>query len=218
MDFILFGMQGAGKGTVGKTIAEKYGMKIFEMGGELRKLSQEDSELGLKVKSIIEAGKLVSDEIIMEIVENFMDKLPKNASVVFDGIPRKIQQAKLLNAVLDKHNREYKAVLIDISEKTALKRLTTRRICKKCKAVYPVFYEKNHCETILPTGGTCNGELITRSDDNPQAIKTRLEAFAVETIPAIELYKDKLVKIDGEPQIEEVAKTTIETLDGIIEK
>ena len=208
MDFIFFGMQGAGKGTLGKQVAAKYGMKIFETGGELRRLAQEDSELGRKVKSIIEAGHLVPNEGVMEIVENFMNNLPEGTDVVFDGIPRKVEQAESLNTLLDKHNRTYKAVLIDINKDTALKRLTTRRICKVCKAVYPASYEKNACE--------CGGEFITRADDNAAAIETRIDAYMEETVPAIEMYNDKLIKIDGEPTIEEVEKLAYETLDPII--
>jgi adenylate kinase len=208
MDFIFFGMQGAGKGTLGKQVAAKYGMKVFETGGELRRLAQEDSKLGRKVKSIIEAGHLVPNEVVMEIVENFMNNLPEGTDVVFDGIPRKVEQAESLNALLDKHNRTYKAVLIEIQKDTALKRLTTRRICKTCKAVYPATYEGEKCE--------CGGELITRADDNAQAIETRIDAYIKETVPAIEMYSDKMIKIDGEPTIEEVEKLAYKALDPIM--
>ncbi|MBI4975313.1 nucleoside monophosphate kinase [Candidatus Peregrinibacteria bacterium] len=216
MDLIFFGMQGAGKGTLGKSIAERYGMKIFETGGELRKLAQEESELGKKIKSIIEAGHLVSDEVVMEIVENFLSHLDKNSSVLFDGIPRKVEQAKLLNDLLLKHNREYKGLLIDIKKETALRRLTTRRICKTCKAVYSADYNKTNCEAKTANGEQCDGELITRSDDNPSAIETRLNAFENETVPAIKIYEDRLIKIDGEPRIEEVEKLAISALDTIM--
>ena len=130
-------------------------------------------------------------------------------SVVFDGIPRKIEQAESLNTLLEKHNRTYKAVLLEIAEETALKRLTTRRLCQTCKAVYTASYDKENCE--------CGGELITRTDDTPDAIKTRIEAFKNETIPAMELYKDKLITIDGEPTIEEVQKLAQEALDPVID-
>ena len=209
MDLIFFGMQGSGKGTLGKSVAAKYGMKVFETGGELRKLAQEESELGKKIKSIIEAGQLVSNEVVMEIVENFMNNLEQGDCVIFDGIPRKVEQAQTLNTLLEKHGRTYKAVLLEIAENTALKRLTTRRICKTCKAIYPVSYDKNACE--------CGGELITRADDNADAIKTRLETFAKETVPAIELYSDKFIRIDGEPSIEEVNKLAFEALDPIMQ-
>ncbi len=201
-------MQGSGKGTLGKSLAERYNLQIFETGGELRKLSQLDSDLAKKVKSIIEAGHLVPNDVVMEIVENFLKSLPQNANILFDGIPRKIEQANSLNALLDKNGRTYKAVLLDIKEETAMKRLTTRRICKICKAVYPATYTADKCN--------CGEELITRSDDNPEAIVTRLKAFREETIPAINLYKDKLIKINGEPDIKEVQKLAFQTLDPIM--
>lgn len=208
MDLILFGMQGAGKGTIGKSLAERYNLKIFETGGALRALSQEDSELARKVKSIIEAGHLVPNEVVMEIVEDFISKLPPNTNVLFDGIPRKVEQAESLNALLKKNGRTYKAVILDIKEETALKRLTTRRICKVCKAVYPITYTADKC--------TCGGELVTRSDDNADAIQTRLKAYRDETIPAIALYQEGMIKIDGEPSIDEVQKLAFEALDKVL--
>lgn len=209
MDLIFFGMQGSGKGTLGKSVAERYGMQIFETGSELRKLSQEDSELGKKVKSIIEAGHLVSNEVVMEIVENFMQTTNPDSPILFDGIPRKIEQAKSLNALLEKYHRNYRGLLLGINEETALKRLTTRRICKVCKTVYSADFTEQNCRN-------CGGKLITRADDNPEAIKTRLQAFNSETIPAIELYREKLIIIDGEPHIEEVKKLAFEVLDKIM--
>lgn len=208
-------MQGAGKGTIGKAIAEKYNLQIFETGGALRALSQEDSELARKVKSIIEVGHLVPNDVVMEIVENFLSKLPQGTNILFDGIPRKVEQAESLNALLKKNGRAYRAVLLDISEETALKRLTTRRICKVCKTIYPADFTGEKC-TALINGATCNGELITRSDDNPEAILTRLKAFRDETLPAMELYKDGMIKINGEANIEEVEKLAFEELDKIL--
>ncbi len=201
-------MQGSGKGTLGKTIAEKYNLEIFETGGELRKLSSQDSDLAKKVKSIIEAGKLVSNDVVMEIVENFLKTLPEKTSIVFDGIPRKVEQAQSLNALLNQNGRTYMGVLLEISEETALKRLSTRRICEVCKTVYPADYQKDTCE--------CGRKLVTRTDDNPEAIKTRLQAFREETIPAMKLYEDKLMKINGELSIEEVEKLAFATLDPIM--
>ena len=201
-------MQGAGKGTLGKTVAERYNLELFETGGALRKLAQEDTPLSRKVKTIIEAGRLVPNDVVMEIVENFMNNLPFEKNILFDGIPRKIDQAESLNKLLEKHGRTYKAVLIDIKKETALTRLTTRRICKICKTVYPADYREPKCK--------CGGELVTRSDDNPEAIKTRLEAFEKETVPAIKLYEKDLIKINGESSIEEVEKLAFAILDPIL--
>ncbi|MDA1060880.1 MAG: nucleoside monophosphate kinase [bacterium] len=207
MDLIFFGMQGAGKGTIGKLVAHKYGLEVFETGGELRKLSAEDSELGKKVKAIIEAGNLVSNEVVMEIVENFMKNLGEGKSVLFDGIPRKVVQAETLNALLEKYKREYKGVLLEISMDTALARLTTRRICDTCKTVFPADYKGEKCE--------CGGTLTVRKDDNASAIHNRLDAFQNETMPAIQMYADKLIKINGEGSIEEVEKLAYEILDPL---
>ncbi len=209
MDFIFFGMQGSGKGTLGKALAKRYNLEIFETGAELRKLSQEDSELSRKVKSIIEAGHLVPNEVVMEIVENFMNNLKPDTQIIFDGIPRKVEQAESLNALLEKHNRNYKALLLDIKKETALSRLSTRRLCSQCKTIFPADYSAESCNQ-------CGGELITRSDDNPEAIKIRLEAFENETVPTIKTYSDKLIVINGEPAIEEVEKIAFEKLDPIL--
>lgn len=208
MDIILFGMQGAGKGTLGKSLASRYNLQIFETGGELRKLSQQDSTLAKKVKSIIEAGHLVPNEVVMEIVENFMENIPTNAQILFDGIPRQTGQAKTLNDLLKRRNRNYIALLIEISRETALKRLTTRRICKICKTVYSSDYKETACK--------CGGELVTRSDDNPEAIKTRLQAFETETLPAIKMYEENLLTINGEGHIQEVEELASAELDRIL--
>ncbi|MBI4231810.1 hypothetical protein HY605_01145, partial [Candidatus Peregrinibacteria bacterium] len=108
-----------------------------------------------------------------------------------------------------KHNRKYTAVLIDLSEESALKRLTTRRICQNDKTVYPASYTKDSCEK-------CGGALVTRADDNLEAIQTRLKAFSKETLPAIELYGANLIKVDGEPPIEEVSLELYDALDQVM--
>ncbi|EKD48092.1 MAG: Adenylate kinase [uncultured bacterium] len=201
MDLVLFGMQGSGKGTQGNLIAKRHNLKTFETGAELRKLAQEDSPLGKKIKSIIEAGRLVDNEVVMEIIENFMKSIGKNDIVLFDGLPRKMEQAETFDTLMKKFGREFMGILIEISEKVAMKRLTTRRICKKCKEVYPATYKENTC-------AKCNSELITRNDDNVEAIIIRLQAYRNETLPVIQKYEreGKMIKINGEQAIENVDK------------
>lgn len=210
MDLVLFGIQGSGKGTQGKFIAEKFGFETFETGAELRKLAKEESELGKKVKGIIEAGHLVPNEVVMEIIENFMNRLPSGKKVLFDGIPRKMAQKKSFDALMTKLGREFAGILIQISKEEALRRLTTRRLCEKCKSVYPASYESSVCE--------CGGKLTTRADDNPESIKIRLNAYENETTPVIEVYKKegRMIEINGEQKIGEVTKETFEKLAGKI--
>lgn len=205
MDYILFGIQGSGKGTQGKILAEKLGAAYFETGGELRRLSKEDSPLGHKVKEIIEAGHLVPTEVVMEIVEIFLMQSKTAASAaVFDGIPRNDEQNRLFTALLQKHGRAYQGIYFELSRKEAENRLLKRRICSQCKAVYPAFYQN-------PTCGKCGGPLHTRADDNAESIRTRIEIFYKETVPVIEEWKSagKIMKIDAAPPIEEITTTLL---------
>lgn len=207
MDLVLFGIQGSGKGTIGRAVSQKFGFHYFETGAQLRKLAQEDSDLARKVKTIIEAGQLVPNEVVMEIIEEFMKTVQDGKPVIFDGIPRKPVQSKTFDELMKKLGREYMGLLVDVPEEMALKRLTTRRICSKCKAVYPADYNKEACEK-------CEGELMTRSDDNPESIRTRFQSYFDETMPVIEDYRadGKLITIDGRPPIPEVGDAVFQIL------
>jgi len=211
MNIVLFGIQGSGKGTLARAICNKYNLHYFETGAQLRKLSSEETPLGQKVKEVISSGHLVSNEIVMEIIEDFIKTIPTNEGVVFDGIPRKEEQARTFDALMKKIKRTYLGILIDVPKEKALKRLTTRRICSKCKTIYPATYNKDKCEK-------CGGELITRNDDNPESIKTRFETYFKETMPVIESLKkeEKLIIIDGSPSIPEVEKKIFEVIENIL--
>ncbi|MBI5754705.1 nucleoside monophosphate kinase [Candidatus Peregrinibacteria bacterium] len=213
MDFILFGMQGSGKGTQGKILAEVYDMTIFETGAALRNLAKQSSDLGKRVKNIIESGHLVPNEVVMEIVEDCIKSIPQEKNILFDGIPRKKEQSDSLNALLSRLGRTSLGILIEISEKEGRRRLSSRRICEQCKAVYPIFYEKDTCEK-------CGGKLVTRSDDTPSGIQTRIEAYNNETVPVIEAYRaaGKLLVINGEQSIKNVTEELLLSLRGRLKR
>lgn len=202
MDYILFGIQGSGKGTQGKILAAKISAAYFETGGELRRLARENSPLSQKVKTIIEAGRLVPNEVVMEIVENFVKtSASNNTPIIFDGIPRNKQQNDSLEALLKKLGRQYKGIYFELSREEAENRLLKRRICQKCKEVYPAFYKNEKCEK-------CGGDLVSRADDNTESIRTRLDIFYKETLPVIEDWKKrgKMLQINAAPPIEEITK------------
>jgi len=206
MDIILFGMQGSGKGTQGKILAERYGLKVFEMGGAIRAIIASNSELGNSIKSTVEAGNLVSDDIIMQVVENFLNGEGVGENILFDGIPRTLNQSDKLLSLLSAHGRKAFALDIRISEKEAIDRLTKRRICKACKEVYPAFFKGVSCSE-------CGGELVSRSDDtNLDSIKTRLKNFQNETLPVIRNFygRDRLIEVDGEQAIPDVTEEMID--------
>ena len=210
MDIVLFGIQGSGKGTQGKEIAKKYGMKTFETGAELRKLSREKSPLGMKIKAIINAGYLVPTEVVMEIIENFLEDIKNNDLVLFDGIPRSKEQMESFNTLMAKKGRGFKGVLINIPKEMAMDRLLSRKICNECKAVFPASFTEGKCSK-------CEGELIKREDDNEASIRTRLSAFQNETLPIIEQYKKnaQMINIDGTGNIKEVTELVFKELDKI---
>lgn len=207
MDLVLFGMQGSGKGTQSKAIAHAFNLEIFETGAELRRLASEESDLGKKVKSIMEAGNLVPTEVVMEIIADFLHKLPTGKAALFDGIPRSDDQQKLFDELLGKERRDFICLLIELSEEEAVKRLTTRRMCPSCKSIYPATYSSESCEK---DGST----LITRQDDTPEAIRVRLDTFLSKTVPVIEAYKsqNKVLSVNGKQSIEGVTKDIMEIL------
>lgn len=207
MDLVLFGMQGSGKGTQSKVIAEHCGLVIFETGAELRRLGSEDSDLARKVKAIIESGNLVPTEVVMEIIADFLNRLPEGKSALFDGIPRSDDQKEQFDALMTQKGRAFKGLLIELTEEEAVKRLTTRRMCPTCKTIYPASYTAETCEH---DGST----LITRQDDTPDAIRVRLDTFLQKTVPVIEAYKaeGKMLIVKGEQAIEQVSKDVQEVL------
>ena len=210
-DLILFGRQGSGKGTQGKFLAERYGLIPFVTGDELRKLSQNPSPLGMKVKSIVDTGHLVPNEVVMEIIEHFMKQLPVGKRILFDGIPRKMDQAETFDALMGKMGRDFKGLVFEIPEEEAIRRLTSRRICETCKTIYSPDFKGGQCSE-------CGGKLVSRSDDtNMESIRNRLSAYTDETLPVIEQYEKegKVSRINGLRSIEQVNEETYAMLDPI---
>jgi adenylate kinase len=208
MDLVLFGIQGSGKGTLGKAVAEKYDFTIFETGSELRKLGTKDSPLAKKVRGIVEAGLLVPNEVVMDIIENFMKNLGEGKKVLFDGIPRKLEQSETFDALMKKLGRDFMGILVDVPEEVAIKRLSSRRLCEKCKTVYPAVYTKDTCEKD-------GAKLITRADDVPASIRTRIMAYFTETMPVIKRYRKegKMINMNGDLGIEDAKVEIMHVID-----
>lgn len=183
-DLILVGIQGSGKGTQAKLLAQKFNYEIFETGGALRAIAKEDSELGRKVKEITERGDLVPNEIVMEIVEHFLEGVNDDTPVIFDGIPRSDAQRESLEKLIQAHGREFVALEIKLSDEEAMKRMMHR----------------------AQTEG--------RADDTPEVMKKRIENFYAYTAPLLEVWrgKGKLISIDGEQEIEEVTRDILDNL------
>uniref|UniRef100_A0A7V3ZVU0 Adenylate kinase n=1 Tax=candidate division WOR-3 bacterium TaxID=2052148 RepID=A0A7V3ZVU0_UNCW3 len=196
MKIILFGPPGSGKGTQAELLKEKEGFYHFSTGDLFRYEISKESELGNKVKKYLENGLLVPDEIVITVVENFLkDNYEKK--IVFDGYPRTIPQARALDEFLFQRNQKVDfCFLIELSEEEIIKRLTARRVCQNCGAIYNLNFKMPKVENICDL---CGSNLIQRNDDKEEVIRERIITYYKETLPLIEYYekKNNLYRIDG---------------------
>jgi adenylate kinase len=212
---IVLGRPGSGKGTQAKLLVKKFGLEYFGSGDALRNRRKVKDFTGGKLFQVMEKGELAPSFIISKIWIDELEKLKNKAKlngIVFDGTPRQMIEAKLFEEALNWYGwrRKMRVILIDISRRESLKRLTKRRICKNCKRLIPwigEFKKLKRCDK-------CGGTLITRTDDKPTAIKKRLEEFKKEVMPVLNYYKkqDRLKKVNGEQRIENVFKDILKTV------
>lgn len=204
-DLILFGVQGCGKGTQAR-ILEGKGYRVFETGKELRAMAGGFTELGKKVKSIIEAGNLVPDEVVIEIVENFLKNTPADQAVIFDGLPRRLSQKDLFEKTVEAFGRSPVAVLIAIPDELALRRLSNRWMSKTTGKIFP--------SKDAALKECAEDDLYQRADDKPDAIKTRLATYHRETHSVIDWYREqgRMIEVNGEQDAEQVTAEIVKKL------
>jgi adenylate kinase len=199
-DIILFGIQGSGKGTQARILAEQHGYSVFETGKELRRLAVEDSDLGRQVKETIEGGNLVPDELVIEIVKDFLGNVSEEDHVIFDGLPRKIGQMNMLEEILVEMGRSPLGVMIQIDDELAVSRLSSRWMSKSTGRIY-----SSREDAVADVG---EEDAYQRADDTPDAIRTRLAAYHAETQPVIDWYREqgRLVEVAGDGEVENVTR------------
>ena len=199
--YVLLGPPGSGKGTQAKLLAPKLGLAHISLGDLLREAVRNGTEIGKLAKSYLDAGKLVPDEVALKVAEEAMEG---KEGFVVDGFPRTVEQAKLFDELLKSIDVELVKVLyIDLPLNEILKRLTGRRSCKKCGAVYHVVFNPPKIEGACDL---CGGELYQRKDDTEDVIKVRFDVYKKETFPLIDYYSKtgKLVKINGSREVKKV--------------
>ena len=202
MNLVLLGPPGSGKGTQAERIAEEFNLKVFSTGNILRQLAKEETPLGRKIKEILRRGELVPEEIMAEILADFLAK-EKREGILFDGYPRNLEQAKILTSCLEKLGGVSLAIYLKVRSGVVVQRLGSRRICPNCGAVYNLETKPPKRENVCDS---CGSRLVQREDEKPAAIRKRLAVFERETLPVLEFFKKEgnLVTIDGEGSIEEV--------------
>jgi adenylate kinase len=196
MNIILLGAPGAGKGTQAVQVAAHYGIPHISTGDIFRKNLKEGTPVGLKAKAYMDAGKLVPDEIVIELVEGRLAEPDCKNGYLLDGFPRTIAQAE----ALDKITKIEYVVNLDVDLSKLLARIVGRRTCAKCGAGFnTASYSGTVCDQ-------CGGELVQRADDTEETVRVRLDAYKNQTAPLIDYYAKKgvLKTVDGMKTIPEV--------------
>ncbi len=202
----MLGAPGAGKGTYASRLQAKLHVEVIATGDIFRELSKEKSDLAKKVKSYMEKGLLVPDEVVLEVLKQRLSKIPKGKGFILDGYPRTLAQAKALDSI----TKIDVILLLDVPDWIIIERLSTRRICRNCGTVYNILYLKPKVESVCDK---CGGPLYQRSDDNPEVIKNRLKVYQEQTKPLLEHFKEKKI-----PIITSITTTLNQPPEPIVEK
>ena len=213
MKIITLGAPGAGKGTHAKKITEKFGIPAISTGDIFRENIKNGTELGKKAKEYMDAGNLVPDELVCDLVVDRLKQDDCKNGYILDGFPRTIPQAEALTAALAKDDDAIDYALeIFIEDQAIIDRMSGRRVCKSCGATYHVVNIPPKTEGVCDE---CDGELIVRDDDAPETVKKRLDVYHEQTAPLIDYYKKQgiLKVIDGSKGLD----TCFEEICGILE-
>jgi adenylate kinase len=211
LNLVVLGKQGAGKGTQSQSLCERYGLAHISTGDILRAAVAAGTPLGLEVKSILDAGQLVSDDLVNKLVEDRLKEPDAERGAVLDGFPRNIGQAQALERLLGPGGIKL-CIYVDVANELVVQRLSSRRICQECGTIY----KDADPAAISGTCEVCGGDVIQRSDDKPEVIAERLATFERDTFPLLSFYESRelLVKVDGDQAVDKVAADIDDLLRG----
>ncbi len=214
MYITMLGAPGAGKGTQADILSQKMSLSHIASGDLFRKALEEKTEIGLLAKSYMDKGELVPDEITIRMILERINQPDCASGCLLDGFPRTLDQAEVLDKALKEQGKSIdKAIYIEVPNEELVKRLSGRWLCRNCQTPY-------HTISSPPrTPGKCDkcgGELYQRSDDKEETVKERLSVFLAQTVPILEYYKkqNKLIKVNGDLGIQEVAREIISVLEA----
>jgi len=207
---VVLGKQGAGKGTQCKRLAQFLAIPHVSTGDILRTAVRERTTIGLEVASILEAGQLVSDDLVNRLVKERFEEADAQRGALLDGFPRTDGQARALDAILGDDGVKI-CINLDVANELVTARLSSRRVCQECGAIY----RDTDIEAISGTCTNCGGDVIQRADDLPEAIMTRLEVYERDTAPLLAFYEQRglLVRVDGDQDPQDVTADILEVLN-----
>ncbi len=215
MNVILMGPPGAGKGTQAKRIARKLNIPHISTGDMLREAVAAGTDLGLKVKEIMDKGFLVPDDLMIDLVRERLAREDTKNGFILDGFPRTVEQAIALDKMLDELKKEiHVALLVDADEEEIVKRISSRRVCPECGKVYNLLTLRPEVEGYCDNDGS---KLIQRDDDRPETVRARYRVYSDKTAPVIRYYsgeKGNLVKVDGSGEIDTVTAEIVNHMEN----
>ena len=216
MRIVLLGAPGSGKGTQAKLLVEKYNIPQISTGDLLRAAVAAGTDLGKKAKAAMDAGQLVTDDIVLGMIQERLSQADAKAGFILDGFPRNIPQAQSLDAMLARTGQPIQlALLVDVEQDVLMKRITGRRSCGSCGAIYNIYFsptsEPGKCDK-------CGGVLQHRSDDNEDTVRNRLEVYEQQTAPLVSYYKaqGKLRTVKGVGGINDIFTKAVEVIEAQI--
>ncbi|MDD3925328.1 MAG: adenylate kinase [bacterium] len=216
MRVVLLGAPGSGKGTVAKVLVERTGTPHISTGDMLRAALAAGTPLGVKAREYMESGRLVPDDVVIGLTRNRLGQSDcLSRGYILDGFPRTVPQAEALSVVLSDLGSDIQAVFnLQVSRPALVERLSGRRVCKSCGAIYHVVNMPSKVEGVCDV---CGGELYQRADDQPATVENRLDVYEVQTKPLIEYYRNVglLYPIEGDKGVQAVFESIIHTLDAI---
>jgi len=189
MRIILLGSPGAGKGTLAAEIDKKYPVAHISTGDIFRENVKNNTPLGKKARTYMESGKLVPDGIVIEMMANRLREPDCEKGFVLDGFPRTVPQAEALGMILEEMGLALdRVVFLDVDEETVVRRLSGRRVCRSCGAIYNIDFRPSSRGDLCEK---CGGELYQRDDDREDVVRHRLKVFYEQTSPVISYYEGK---------------------------
>jgi adenylate kinase len=209
LNLVILGKQGAGKGTQCKVLTDLFHIPQVSTGDILREAVKAGTPLGQQVKAVLEAGQLVSDDLVNALVKARFDEADARDGALLDGFPRTLAQAEALEAMLGEDGVKL-VINLEVPVELVTQRLSSRRVCQECGAIY----RESDPAAISQSCEKCGGDVVQRSDDQPEAIRRRLEAYERDTAPLLDFYADRglLVSVNGDQSPETVTADIVAVL------